>query len=97
VGYQANRLWPHGADQNAAGLEPRHHIRGARATRQAEDDDVGLNRIEVDGDALNVRQGLGQEARIGMVFVEPGGPFSRAMSPAAASTPAWRMPPPEPF
>ena len=46
--------------------------RRRQSTRQAEDHDVGLNCIKIYGHIFHVRQRLSQQARIGVILVEPG-------------------------
>ena len=67
---EADGVWPERIRQHAASLEPRHETGRALPCLQSENDDVGFYRSGVDRHALGVRECFGQEARVGVIFVE---------------------------
>ena len=56
MGDETNRVGTDGAGEDAARLQPRDQFRlRSERSGQPEDDDVGFDRMEIDGDAIHVR------------------------------------------
>ncbi len=71
VGDEADGAGAGGAGEDSLLLQGGNYSRGIR--RNAEDDDIGLDRIKVDLHAWLSGYGLGENTGIGMVFVQAGG------------------------
>ena len=60
MGHQANRIRSKRTGEHTARLQTRGQFGCTKPSPQSEDDDIGLDCFEIDGNALGVRQRLSQ-------------------------------------
>ena len=78
---EADGIRAEGGGENSAFLEAGDEVGRTVAGSEPEDDDVGLDRLEVDGGTGGVGERLGQQPRVGVVFMEPLGALLQGDEP----------------
>src|ERR1039457_5538181 len=74
VRHHTNHIFAYGAHEHTVCLEARDQLCRAPPSREFEDHNVGLHSIQVDLNTFHVRECLGKQPRIRVIFMQPSGP-----------------------